>query len=193
MITDDPWVFCYVCVCQDNGPHYFWLYTYIHTQYPGKKSSQIQHGYLVRAREFFLAVEIMTMSNYRFLTVLSGAGGRDMVKGQAVPPDIHVDSTWTPPPQLPCKKHLLPLMYYPSLVCYREQRQKEATKMATATAVVNSFPKDRDYRREVMQAAPTSFTPTSEYQPMSYLCSQSFILSVVGFKKLLVTLVTWAW
>ncbi|XP_053495731.1 WW domain-containing adapter protein with coiled-coil isoform X2 [Ictalurus furcatus] len=42
----------------------------------------------------------------------------------------------------------------------REQRQKEATKMATATAVVNSFPKDRDYRREVMQAAPTSFTPT---------------------------------
>ncbi|XP_060753264.1 WW domain-containing adapter protein with coiled-coil isoform X2 [Tachysurus vachellii] len=42
----------------------------------------------------------------------------------------------------------------------REQRQKEATKMATATAVVNSFPKDRDYRREAMQAAPTSFTPT---------------------------------
>ncbi|GAA6094745.1 WW domain-containing adapter protein with coiled-coil [Tachysurus ichikawai] len=40
----------------------------------------------------------------------------------------------------------------------REQRQKEATKMATA--VVNSFPKDRDYRREAMQAAPTSFTPT---------------------------------
>ncbi|XP_013874283.1 WW domain-containing adapter protein with coiled-coil isoform X2 [Austrofundulus limnaeus] len=30
----------------------------------------------------------------------------------------------------------------------REQRQKEATK----TAVVNSFPKDRDYRREAMQA-----------------------------------------
>ncbi|XP_072569115.1 WW domain-containing adapter protein with coiled-coil isoform X1 [Paramormyrops kingsleyae] len=30
----------------------------------------------------------------------------------------------------------------------REQRQKEATKMA----VVNSFPKDRDYRREAMQA-----------------------------------------
>ncbi|XP_027033357.1 WW domain-containing adapter protein with coiled-coil [Tachysurus fulvidraco] len=42
----------------------------------------------------------------------------------------------------------------------REQRQKEASKMATATAVVNSFPKDRDYRREAMQAAPTSFTPT---------------------------------
>uniref|UniRef100_A0A7N8XDQ0 WW domain containing adaptor with coiled-coil a n=1 Tax=Mastacembelus armatus TaxID=205130 RepID=A0A7N8XDQ0_9TELE len=30
----------------------------------------------------------------------------------------------------------------------REQRQKDATK----TAVVNSFPKDRDYRREAMQA-----------------------------------------
>ncbi|KAI4902368.1 hypothetical protein NFI96_025866 [Prochilodus magdalenae] len=43
----------------------------------------------------------------------------------------------------------------------REQRQKEATKMATATtAVVNSFPKDRDYRREAMQAAPTSFSNT---------------------------------
>ncbi|XP_061569292.1 WW domain-containing adapter protein with coiled-coil isoform X2 [Cololabis saira] len=34
----------------------------------------------------------------------------------------------------------------------REQRQKEATK----TAVVNSFPKDRDYRREAMQATATS-------------------------------------
>ncbi|XP_036428404.1 WW domain-containing adapter protein with coiled-coil [Colossoma macropomum] len=44
----------------------------------------------------------------------------------------------------------------------REQRQKEANKMATATttAVVNSFPKDRDYRREAMQAAPTSFSST---------------------------------
>uniref|UniRef100_A0A671NCC9 WW domain-containing adapter protein with coiled-coil n=1 Tax=Sinocyclocheilus anshuiensis TaxID=1608454 RepID=A0A671NCC9_9TELE len=39
----------------------------------------------------------------------------------------------------------------------REQRQKEATKMAT---VVNSFPKDRDYRREAMQAAPASFSST---------------------------------
>ncbi|TNN72444.1 WW domain-containing adapter protein with coiled-coil [Liparis tanakae] len=37
----------------------------------------------------------------------------------------------------------------------REQRQKEATK----TAVVNSFPKDRDYRREAMQSsAAPSFT-----------------------------------
>ncbi|KAM9713303.1 WW domain-containing adapter protein with coiled-coil isoform 3-T3 [Menidia menidia] len=33
----------------------------------------------------------------------------------------------------------------------REQRQKEATK----TAVVNSFPKDRDYRRETLQATAT--------------------------------------
>ncbi|KAM4533665.1 WW domain-containing adapter protein with coiled-coil isoform 2-T2 [Odontesthes bonariensis] len=33
----------------------------------------------------------------------------------------------------------------------REQRQKEATK----TAIVNSFPKDRDYRREALQAAAT--------------------------------------
>ncbi|XP_070800569.1 WW domain-containing adapter protein with coiled-coil isoform X1 [Pituophis catenifer annectens] len=33
----------------------------------------------------------------------------------------------------------------------REQRQKEASKMS-----VNSFPKDRDYRREVMQATATS-------------------------------------
>ncbi|XP_055031959.2 WW domain-containing adapter protein with coiled-coil isoform X2 [Misgurnus anguillicaudatus] len=39
----------------------------------------------------------------------------------------------------------------------REQRQKEATKTAT---VVNSFPKDRDYRREAMQAAPVSFSST---------------------------------
>uniref|UniRef100_A0A668AYA5 WW domain-containing adapter protein with coiled-coil n=1 Tax=Myripristis murdjan TaxID=586833 RepID=A0A668AYA5_9TELE len=41
----------------------------------------------------------------------------------------------------------------------REQRQKEATK----TAVVNSFPKDRDYRREAMQASAASgFTGASK-------------------------------
>lgn len=58
-----------------------------------------------------------------------------------------------------------------------------------ATAVVNSFPKDRDYRREAMQAAPTSFTPTSEYKPLSHLSTQScFILCLVhGFQQLLVT------
>lgn len=61
--------------------------------------------------------------------------------------------------------------------------------MATATAVVNSFPKDRDYRREAMQATPTSFTPTSEYRPVSHLCSQiCFMLNLVfGFKTLQVT------
>lgn len=42
---------------------------------------------------------------------------------------------------------------------FREQRQKEANKMA-----VNSFPKDRDYRREVMQATATSaFASGSKY------------------------------
>uniref|UniRef100_A0A671YLL3 WW domain-containing adapter protein with coiled-coil n=1 Tax=Sparus aurata TaxID=8175 RepID=A0A671YLL3_SPAAU len=41
----------------------------------------------------------------------------------------------------------------------REQKQKEATK----TAVVNSFPKDRDYRREAMQAsAAPGFTAASK-------------------------------
>ncbi|XP_062859032.1 WW domain-containing adapter protein with coiled-coil isoform X2 [Trichomycterus rosablanca] len=43
----------------------------------------------------------------------------------------------------------------------REQRQKEPTKITTTpTAMVNSFPKDRDYRREAMQAAPATFTTT---------------------------------
>ncbi|KAK5600926.1 hypothetical protein CRENBAI_006832 [Crenichthys baileyi] len=47
----------------------------------------------------------------------------------------------------------------------REQRQKEATK----TAVVNSFPKDRDYRREAMQAtaAPGFVGPSSYSMPPS--------------------------
>uniref|UniRef100_A0A8C1ZPT8 WW domain-containing adapter protein with coiled-coil n=1 Tax=Cyprinus carpio TaxID=7962 RepID=A0A8C1ZPT8_CYPCA len=53
----------------------------------------------------------------------------------------------------------------------REQRQKEATKMA---AVVNSFPKDRDYRREAMQAAPTSFSSTSKNQ-----CLKTHYLAVL--------------
>lgn len=45
------------------------------------------------------------------------------------------------------------------LLILREQRQKEATK----TAVVNSFPKDRDYRREAMQAsAAPGFTAASK-------------------------------
>ncbi|XP_038131100.1 WW domain-containing adapter protein with coiled-coil [Cyprinodon tularosa] len=55
----------------------------------------------------------------------------------------------------------------------REQRQKEATK----TAVVNSFPKDRDYRREAMQAtaapgfAGSKSTPVEK--PTATLPSQS--------------------
>ncbi|XP_077365324.1 WW domain-containing adapter protein with coiled-coil isoform X2 [Festucalex cinctus] len=44
----------------------------------------------------------------------------------------------------------------------REQRQKEATKQ---TAVVNSFPKDRDYRREAMQTSvPPGFSATKSAQ-----------------------------
>nr|XP_020477013.1 WW domain-containing adapter protein with coiled-coil isoform X3 [Monopterus albus] len=55
----------------------------------------------------------------------------------------------------------------------REQRQKEATK----TAVVNSFPKDRDYRREAMQASTTPcFTGSKSTQvekPTMTLATQS--------------------
>uniref|UniRef100_I3J764 WW domain-containing adapter protein with coiled-coil n=1 Tax=Oreochromis niloticus TaxID=8128 RepID=I3J764_ORENI len=55
----------------------------------------------------------------------------------------------------------------------REQRQKEATK----TAVVNSFPKDRDYRREAMQAsAAPGFTGPKSSQvekPAAALATQS--------------------
>ncbi|XP_077592318.1 WW domain-containing adapter protein with coiled-coil isoform X2 [Stigmatopora nigra] len=44
----------------------------------------------------------------------------------------------------------------------REQRQKESTKQ---TAPVNSFPKDRDYRREAMQtSAPPGFSATKSSQ-----------------------------
>ncbi|XP_041823493.1 WW domain-containing adapter protein with coiled-coil isoform X2 [Melanotaenia boesemani] len=55
----------------------------------------------------------------------------------------------------------------------REQKQKEATK----TAVVNSFPKDRDYRRETMQAtAATGFAgskPAQMEKPSATLTTQS--------------------
>ncbi|KAM6976509.1 WW domain-containing adapter protein with coiled-coil isoform 2-T2 [Aplochiton taeniatus] len=55
----------------------------------------------------------------------------------------------------------------------REQRQKEVTK----TTVVNSFPKDRDYRREAMQvSAPSGFTDAKSAQvekPAVALSSQS--------------------
>ncbi|XP_029313888.1 WW domain-containing adapter protein with coiled-coil isoform X2 [Cottoperca gobio] len=59
----------------------------------------------------------------------------------------------------------------------REQRQKEATK----TAVVNSFPKDRDYRREAMQAsAATGFTGAKSAQVEKPAASQSSSSSASG-------------
>ncbi|XP_016887174.1 WW domain-containing adapter protein with coiled-coil isoform X2 [Cynoglossus semilaevis] len=53
----------------------------------------------------------------------------------------------------------------------REQRQKETSK----TAVVNSFPKDRDYRREAMQASatPTGSKSAAVEKPASALATQS--------------------
>lgn len=50
------------------------------------------------------------------------------------------------------------IQYFFPLVYNREQRQKEAAK----TTIVNSFPKDRDYRREAMQATVASSFPTSK-------------------------------
>lgn len=44
-------------------------------------------------------------------------------------------------------------------------------------AVVNSFPKDRDYRREAMQAAPASFSSTSKCQ-----CLKTHIISCVKWQ-----------
>uniref|UniRef100_A0A3P9IWU6 WW domain-containing adapter protein with coiled-coil n=1 Tax=Oryzias latipes TaxID=8090 RepID=A0A3P9IWU6_ORYLA len=62
----------------------------------------------------------------------------------------------------------------------REQRQKEATK----TAVVNNFPKDRDYRREAMQAtAAPGFTGPKSSQaekPSAVHATQSSSLSSSG-------------
>lgn len=43
--------------------------------------------------------------------------------------------------------------------CCREQRQKETS--SKSTPAVNSFPKDRDYRREAMQATATSAFPAT--------------------------------
>ncbi|XP_012870145.1 PREDICTED: WW domain-containing adapter protein with coiled-coil isoform X3 [Dipodomys ordii] len=61
----------------------------------------------------------------------------------------------------------------------REQRQKEANKMA-----VNSFPKDRDYRREVMQATATSGFPsgksTSGDKSVSHSCTTPSTSSASG-------------
>ncbi|XP_036375058.1 WW domain-containing adapter protein with coiled-coil-like isoform X2 [Megalops cyprinoides] len=50
----------------------------------------------------------------------------------------------------------------PKELLEREQRQKEATKVA----VVNSFPKDRDYRREAMQATSASGFPSAKCTPV---------------------------
>lgn len=62
-------------------------------------------------------------------------------------------------------------------VCFfynREQKQKETTK----TTVVNSFPKDRDYRREAMQASTASgFTASSKYDSM-ILCFFPYAVSL---------------
>uniref|UniRef100_A0A3P8PEH7 WW domain-containing adapter protein with coiled-coil n=1 Tax=Astatotilapia calliptera TaxID=8154 RepID=A0A3P8PEH7_ASTCA len=59
----------------------------------------------------------------------------------------------------------------------REQRQKEATK----TAVVNSFPKDRDYRREAMQASaapgftgPSKSKKGAQNKPLTQTLEQGF-------------------
>ncbi|XP_070457464.1 WW domain-containing adapter protein with coiled-coil isoform X9 [Equus przewalskii] len=61
----------------------------------------------------------------------------------------------------------------------REQRQKEANKLA-----VNSFPKDRDYRREVMQATATSGfasgKSTSGDKSVSHSCTTPSTSSASG-------------
>ncbi|XP_030894553.1 WW domain-containing adapter protein with coiled-coil isoform X7 [Mirounga angustirostris] len=61
----------------------------------------------------------------------------------------------------------------------REQRQKEANKMA-----VNSFPKDRDYRREVMQATATSGFASGKSTPgdksVSHSCTTPSTSSASG-------------
>uniref|UniRef100_A0A673BWD6 WW domain-containing adapter protein with coiled-coil n=1 Tax=Sphaeramia orbicularis TaxID=375764 RepID=A0A673BWD6_9TELE len=54
----------------------------------------------------------------------------------------------------------------------REHRQKEATK----TAVVNSFPKDRDYRREAMQATAAPSFGASKCDPVCH-CTCSVYIS----------------
>ncbi|XP_069911992.1 WW domain-containing adapter protein with coiled-coil isoform X4 [Oryctolagus cuniculus] len=61
----------------------------------------------------------------------------------------------------------------------REQRQKEANKMA-----VNSFPKDRDYRREVIQATATSGFASGKSAPgdkaVSHSCTTPSTSSASG-------------
>uniref|UniRef100_A0A8C6YX79 WW domain-containing adapter protein with coiled-coil n=1 Tax=Nothoprocta perdicaria TaxID=30464 RepID=A0A8C6YX79_NOTPE len=61
----------------------------------------------------------------------------------------------------------------------REQRQKEASKMS-----VNSFPKDRDYRREVMQATAASGFASGKSasldKPVSHSCTTPSTSSASG-------------
>lgn len=57
----------------------------------------------------------------------------------------------------------------------REQRHKEATK----PAIVNSFPKDRDYRREAMQATAASVFTGSSKSYLHYF--NMYIISWPGF------------
>ncbi|CAH7286235.1 Wac [Phodopus roborovskii] len=61
----------------------------------------------------------------------------------------------------------------------KEQRQKEANKLA-----VNSFPKDRDYRREVMQATATSGFASGKSAPgdksVSHSCTTPSTSSASG-------------
>lgn len=62
-------------------------------------------------------------------------------------------------PEVLCRFTVSVIIFMGLSFIFREQRQKEANKMA-----VNSFPKDRDYRREVMQATATSgFASGSKY------------------------------
>ncbi|KAJ8272684.1 hypothetical protein GJAV_G00092180 [Gymnothorax javanicus] len=57
----------------------------------------------------------------------------------------------------------------PKELLEREQRQKEATKLA----VINSFPKDRDYRREAMQATSTASYSSTKCTPADKPAAQS--------------------
>ena len=71
---------------------------------------------------------------------------------------------------------------------HREQRQKEPTK----TTVVNTFPKDRDYRREAMQAsAATGFTGASKFLLVVFLSFLRFAeleqsLRLIGWSTMIV-------
>ncbi|KAA8581004.1 hypothetical protein FQN60_013962, partial [Etheostoma spectabile] len=72
----------------------------------------------------------------------------------------------------------------------REQRQKEATK----TAIVNSFPKDRDYRREAMQAsAAPGFTGSSKVKPGRQAFSNTCLPIIIFWLRELEPLIRAPW